>query len=136
VGAFLAPIRDWISELTRPVREVVSALLGPVGEALAWLRDLLLGWIPDLSLPFSIPAWVVDGAIPVIVVVSVFVVTFRQLRHRRARLERTGQASAAAARESAGDRGSTSVGADEPRDEAHEPARGADEGRGDSSSTA
>ena len=136
VGAFLAPIRDWVSELTRPVREVVSALLRPVGEALAWLRDLLLGWIPDLSLPFSIPAWVVDVAIPVIVVVSVFVVTFRQLRHRRARLERTRQASAAVARESAGDRGSTSVGTDEPRDEAHEPARGAYEDRGDSSSTA
>ena len=134
--AFLAPIRDWVSELTRPVREVVSALLRPVGEALAWLRDVLLGWIPELSLPFSIPAWVVDVAIPVIVVVSVFVVTFRQLRHRRARLERTRQASAAAAREPArGDREPTTE-ADEPTHEVHEPARGADEDRGDSSSTA
>lgn len=89
VAAFLSPIWDWFSELTRPVREFLAALLRPVTEFRDWLVDLLFGWIPELSLPFSIPEWVVDVAIPVVLVLVVFVGTFRELRRRRKRLEAT-----------------------------------------------
>lgn len=93
VAAFLAPIRDWVSELTRPVREFIAALLRPVAEFRDWLMDLLFGWIPEFSLPFSIPEWVVDVAVPAVLVLVVFVATFRELRRRGKRLEATRKAS-------------------------------------------
>ena len=91
------PIRDWIGEVTRPVREFLDALLSPVreliaailrpiGEAVRWLLDLL----PDIGLPFSVPGWLVDVLVPVIVVVAVFTATHRALRTRRERLAETG----------------------------------------------
>lgn len=90
------PIRDWIGEVTRPVREFLDALLSPVqeliaailrpiGEAVRWLLDLL----PDIGLPFSVPGWLVDVLVPVIVVVAVFTATHRALRTRREKLAET-----------------------------------------------
>ena len=90
------PIRDWIGEVTRPVREFLDALLSPVreliaailrpiGEAVRWLMDLL----PDIGLPFSVPGWLVDVLVPVIVVIAVFSATHRTLRTRREKLAET-----------------------------------------------
>ena len=90
------PIRDWIGEVTRPVREFLDALLSPVreliaailrpiGEAVRWLLDLL----PDIGLPFSVPGWLVDVLVPVIVVIAVFSATHRTLRTRREKLAET-----------------------------------------------
>lgn len=99
------PVRTWFDELMRPVteffdalfapiRSAIAAVLRPIGEAWNWLTDLLFGWIPDFSLPFSVPEWVVDAALPVIVVLVAFVVTFGSLRHRREKLDATRAASA------------------------------------------
>ncbi|MDN5688578.1 MAG: hypothetical protein L0G94_18145 [Brachybacterium sp.] len=115
IAEFFDPVRDWIARVLRPirefldalfdpVREFLSALFAPVQEVLAaiwrpmarawnWLTDLLFGWIPDLSLPFEIPEWVVDVAVPVLVVLVVFAVTFSSLRHRHEKLEATRQAT-------------------------------------------
>lgn len=90
------PIRDWIGEVTRPVREfldallspiqeLIAAILRPIGEAVGWLLDLL----PDIGLPFSVPGWLVDVLVPVIVVVAVFMATHRALRTRREKLAET-----------------------------------------------
>ncbi|OFT59257.1 hypothetical protein HMPREF3159_06805 [Brachybacterium sp. HMSC06H03] len=90
------PIRDWIEEVTRPVREfldallspireLIAAILRPIGEAVRWLLDLL----PDIGLPFSVPGWLVDVLVPVIVVVAVFSATHRALRTRREKLAET-----------------------------------------------
>lgn len=105
ITGVLGPIRDWFADLLRPVgeffeallapvRDFVGALLRPVGRLRDWLVDLLFGWIPELSLPFSIPEWVVDVSIPVLVVLGVFLVTFRGLRRRGEKLEATQAASA------------------------------------------
>ncbi|WP_234695678.1 MULTISPECIES: hypothetical protein [Brachybacterium] len=90
------PIRDWIGEVTRPVREfldallspiqeLIAAILRPIGEAVRWLLDLL----PDIGLPFSVPDWLVDVLVPVIVVIAVFSATHRALRTRREKLAET-----------------------------------------------
>lgn len=90
------PIRDWIGEVTRPVREfldallspiqeLIAAILRPIGEAVRWLLDLL----PDIGLPFSVPGWLVDVLVPVIVVIAVFTATHRALRTRREKLAET-----------------------------------------------
>ena len=90
------PIRDWIGEVTRPVREfldallspiqeLIAAILRPIGEAVRWLLDLL----PDIGLPFSVPGWLVDVLVPVIVVITVFTATHRALRTRREKLAET-----------------------------------------------
>ncbi|MEY8656821.1 hypothetical protein [Brachybacterium paraconglomeratum] len=90
------PIRDWIGEATRPVREfldallspiqeLIAAILRPIGEAVRWLLDLL----PDIGLPFSVPGWLVDVLVPVIVVIAVFTATHRALRTRREKLAET-----------------------------------------------
>lgn len=90
------PIREWLGEVTRPVREFLDALLSPVqeliaailrpiGEAVRWLLDLL----PEIGLPFSVPGWLVDVLVPVIVVIAVFTATHRALRTRREKLAET-----------------------------------------------
>ena len=90
------PIRDWIGEVTRPVREffdallspvqeLIAAILRPIGEAVRWLLDLL----PDIGFPFSVPGWLVDVLVPVIVVIVVFTATHRALRTRREKLAET-----------------------------------------------
>lgn len=90
------PIREWLGEVTRPVREFLDALLSPVqeliaailrpiGEAVRWLLDLL----PEIGLPFSVPGWLVDVLVPVIVVIAVFTATHRALRTRREKLAAT-----------------------------------------------
>ncbi|MEJ6541624.1 hypothetical protein AB0I24_03275 [Brachybacterium paraconglomeratum] len=90
------PIRDWIGEVTRPVREfldallspiqeLIAAILRPIGEAVRWLLDLL----PEIGLPFSVPGWLVDVLVPVIVVIAVFTATHRALRTRREKLAET-----------------------------------------------
>lgn len=122
ISRLIEPVRQWISELLRPVREFFAALfrpvrefiadlLQPVFEFLGWLRDLLLGWIPDLSLPFEVPGWVVDIAIPVIIVLVVFAATLRRLRRRRERLEAS-RASGAAQELQGGVNGSGAVDCD------------------------
>lgn len=90
IDELLRPIREFIDALTRPIRDVVAALLQPVRDLVDWLRGLL----PELSLPFDVPGWVVDLAVPVIIVLVVFALTYRRLRTRRERLE-AARASAA-----------------------------------------
>jgi len=115
------PVRTWFGELVRPVveffdalfapiRSAIAAVLRPIGEAWNWLTDLLLGWIPDFSLPFSVPEWVVDAALPVIVVLIAFLVTFGSLRHRREKLDATRAATQAHAGKTADDDGPVEVG--------------------------
>ena len=110
IAEFFDPVREWIAGVLRPIEEFLDALFAPVRAFLAailrplvqgweWLTDLLLGWIPDLALPFSIPAWVVDVAVPVLVVLAVFAVTFSGLRHRHEKLEATRRATDTATRE-------------------------------------
>lgn len=104
ITEFVDPVREWIAGVLRPVGEFLDALFAPVREFLAaiwspfaqawnWLTDLLFGWIPDLSLPFTVPGWVIDVAVPVLVVLAVFAVTFTSLRHRHEKLEATREAS-------------------------------------------
>ncbi|MGO2820386.1 MAG: hypothetical protein ACTIA5_06280 [Brachybacterium tyrofermentans] len=115
------PVRTWFGELVRPVveffdalfapiRSAIAAVLRPIGEAWNWLTDLLFGWIPDFSLPFSVPEWVVDAALPVIVVLIAFLVTFGSLRHRREKLDATRAATQAHAGKTADDDGPVEVG--------------------------
>lgn len=106
ISAVTEPVRTWFGELVRPVvefldgllapvRSVIAAVLRPIGDAWNWLTELLFGWIPDVSLPFSVPEWVVDAALPVIVVLIAFLVTFGSLRHRREKLDATRTATQA-----------------------------------------
>ena len=95
IDELLRPIREFIDSLTRPIRDLIAALLQPLRDLVDWLRSLL----PGLSLPFDVPGWVVDLAVPVIIVLVVFAVTFGRLRTRRQRLE---DARASAATTSAG----------------------------------
>ena len=103
IGQVVRPIRDWLDEVTAPVRdfldtllapvrELIAAILRPIGEALRWL----LGLLPDIGLPFSVPDWLVDVLVPVVVVVAVFVATFSRLRHRREKLAETASGARAA----------------------------------------
>lgn len=87
IGAVVNPVLEVIGDLLRPVRDLLAAVLRPVARALDWLRDLLLGWIPDLSLPFSVPDWVPDVVVPLIVVLLVFSATLSGIRRRSAALE-------------------------------------------------
>ena len=87
IDELLRPLREFLEELTRPVRDFISALLQPVRDLVDWLRDLLRGLLDGLSLPFGVPGWMVDVAVPVIIVLVVFAVTFRGLRKRNERLE-------------------------------------------------
>ncbi|GAA1485482.1 hypothetical protein [Brachybacterium fresconis] len=104
ITEFFDPVREWIAGALRPIGEFLDALFAPVQDFLAaiwspfaqawnWLTDLLFGWIPDLSLPVDIPQWVVDVAVPALVVLVVFAVTFSSLRHRHDKLEATRQAT-------------------------------------------
>lgn len=87
VGAVVNPVLEVIGDLLRPVRDLLAAVLRPVARALDWLRELLLGWIPDLSLPFSVPEWVPDVVVPLIVILLVFSATLSGIRRRSAALE-------------------------------------------------
>lgn len=87
IGAVVNPVLEVIGDLLHPVRDLLAAVLRPVARALDWLRDLLLGWIPDLSLPFSVPDWVPDVVVPLIVVLLVFRATLSGIRRRSAALE-------------------------------------------------
>lgn len=84
IGTRLQPVWDFIGAVTQPVRDVVDWALQPLRSFVAWLRELLRF---DLSLPFAVPEWVGDVAVPLIVVAAVFVATFRGLRRRHERLE-------------------------------------------------
>ncbi|UVY85023.1 hypothetical protein NLU66_05330 [Brachybacterium sp. NBEC-018] len=87
VGAVVNPVLEVIGDLLRPVGDLLAAVLRPVARARDWLRDLLLGWIPDLSLPFSVPEWVPDVVVPLIVVLLVFSATLSGIRRRSAALK-------------------------------------------------
>ncbi|MFL0456538.1 hypothetical protein ACH0CV_04240 [Brachybacterium paraconglomeratum] len=78
-------MREFLDALLSPVRELIAAILRPIGEAVRWLLDLL----PDIGLPFSVPGWLVDVLVPVIVVIAVFSATHRTLRTRREKLAET-----------------------------------------------
>lgn len=125
VAAFLTPIGEWLSELTRPSREFLAAMLRPVAEFWSWLMDVLFGWIPDLSLPFSIPDWVLEVALPLLIVVLVFVATFRELRARRQKLKAARDAQTAKDTSAAG-AGTADDDAAEPDGDAGEPDETAD----------
>ncbi len=105
VGRVVTPIREWFVELLRPVREFLDGLITPVREFLAgllrplveaWNRfwEMLRGWLPRFDLSGVIPEWVVDVAVPVIVVLVVFSMTLRELRRRRERLDAARTATA------------------------------------------
>lgn len=103
---WIAQLWGWIAELTRPIREFLDALFSPIWEFFASLlqpvRDLwdwLLGLLPDFSLPFGVPDWLVDVLVPVIVVVVVFSATREGLRERRKKLEATKAAGVGGSRE-------------------------------------
>lgn len=88
VESLIRPPVEWIADLLRPVGEVIDAVLEPIGRALAWLRETLFGWIPELSfsLPFDVPSWVFDVGIPVVIVLLVFWITLGKLKRRRSQL--------------------------------------------------
>src|SRR5690625_6695819 len=83
VDGLLHPIREFLDSLTRPIRDLIAAVLQPLRDLVDWLRSLL----PELSLPFDVPDWLVDIAVPVVIVLVVFALTFARLRRRRERLE-------------------------------------------------
>ena len=96
ISRLIDPLMEWIEAVTRPVREFLDMLLSPVRELLAAIlrpvRDFLrwlVGLLPDVELPFSIPEWVVDIAVPLLVVAMVFAATFAELRRRREKLAAT-----------------------------------------------
>lgn len=96
VSRMVAPVLDWIDEVTRPVREFLEALFSPARDFLAAIlrpvRDFLrwlLSLLPDISLPFDIPEWVVDIAVPVLIVLVVFFGTLAGIKHRREKLAET-----------------------------------------------
>lgn len=82
-----APVRDWIADLLRPVVELLDALLQPLRDLLSWLGGLL----PDLSLPFGVPEWLIDVIPPVLVVLAAFLATRSALQRRREQLEESAQ---------------------------------------------
>ncbi|GAA4518520.1 hypothetical protein GCM10023160_00710 [Brachybacterium paraconglomeratum] len=93
IARMTEPPREWIAQLLRPIQEFLEAVFSPIKEFFAMLlrpvRDLLawlVGLLPDIDLPFGIPEWVVDLAIPVVVVVAVFSGTRKTLRSRGERL--------------------------------------------------
>ena len=105
------PIREWIGEVTRPVREFLDALLSPVreliaailrpiGDALRWL----LGLLPDISLPFSVPGWVLEVLLPLLVVLAVFSATYSGLKRRREKLAESAGSGTKGADTAAGER--------------------------------
>ena len=101
ISRLIDPLMEWIEAVTRPVREFLDMLLSLVRELLAAIlrpvRDFLrwlVGLLPDVELPFSIPEWVVDIAVPLLVVAMVFAATFAELRRRREKLAATRARSA------------------------------------------
>lgn len=120
IDELLRPIREFIDSLTRPIRDVIAALLQPLRDLVDWLRSLL----PELSLPFDVPGWVVDLAVPVFLVLVVFALTFGRLRTRRERLE---AARASAATTSARPAPSDPLQNDPPQTPSDEPQASADE---------
>ena len=93
IARMIEPAREWIAQLLRPIQELLEAVFSPIQEFFAMLlrpvRDLLtwlLGLLPDISLPFDIPAWLPDLLVPVIVVLAVFSGTRKTLRSRGERL--------------------------------------------------
>lgn len=100
-SGLLDPVTQWVADRVRPVVDAIVRFLQPVGEMIdavlepirrfaAWLSELLFGWIPELSfdLPVpEVPAWVVEVAFPVGLVLVVFLMTLRGLRRRRDQLE-------------------------------------------------
>ena len=142
IGQVVRPIRDWLDEVTAPVRdfldtllapvrELIAAILRPIGEALRWL----LGLLPDIGLPFSVPDWLVDVLVPVVVVVAVFVATFSRLRHRREKLAETASGARAATAGDTSAGSSRSTGAEGEDDDA-ESSAGSSRGAGDEARSA
>lgn len=88
-GWLLRPAREAVESAVRPPVEAVAEFLRPVGDLIGRVKEYLLGWVPDLAvtLPFDVPGWVVDVAVPGVVVLVVFVATLVRLRKRRRQLE-------------------------------------------------
>jgi hypothetical protein len=83
------PVREWFGDLVDPVLTWLGDVLRPLFAAWDRLMGFLFGWIPDLSLPFSLPHlpdWVFDVAKPVILIVIAFVATYGGIRRRRRQL--------------------------------------------------
>ncbi|GAA1489339.1 hypothetical protein [Brachybacterium sacelli] len=129
VAGVLRPIGEFLDALFAPVHEFLAALLRPVAEAWEWLREVLFGWIPDLSLPFSIPDWVFDVAVPVLVVLMVFTATFSGLRRRSEKLEATRTATDTA-QGTAGEASEADDPAGEMAQETHRSSRSHESGDG------
>lgn len=91
VQDLVRPVVEAIARFTQPVRDLIDAVLEPIRRSAAWLREALLGWIPDFSfdLPaLGVPAWVIEVAFPVGIVLVVFLVSLRKVRRRRSQLEK------------------------------------------------
>lgn len=84
LGVLLRPVRERAEPVVGPVRELVASVLDPVRRALAWIGELLLGWVP----PLDFPDWVGTVGVPVLVVATVFAVTLLRLRRRGALMDR------------------------------------------------
>lgn len=135
IGQLTQPIRDWIGEVTAPVwefldallapvRELIAAILRPIGEALRWL----LGLLPDIGLNLSVPDWLVDVLVPVIVVLVVFVATYSGLRNRREKLAETASAARAGTSAEAGVSAEAGTSAESEARTSHDAAAGTSRG--------
>src|SRR5690625_7611782 len=82
VDGLLRPIREFLDSLTRPIRYLIAADLQPLRDLVDWLRRLL----PEPSLPFDVPDWVVDIAVPMVIVLVFLALTSAHLRRPRERL--------------------------------------------------
>lgn len=124
------PVVAWLADLLRPVAELLDRVLQPVHDAVRWLLDLLFGWIPDidLRLPFSVPEWVIDYGVPVVVVIGAFLLTFSGIRSRKQRLDAT-RSGAQTTREPIGDGPDARPEASEGHDGPAAAKADADEGR-------
>lgn len=128
ISRVVTPVLAWIDEVTRPVREFLDALFSPIREFFAallrpvrdflrWLRSLL----PDISLPFDIPDWVFDIAVPVLIVLAVFFGTLVGIKHRRDKLETSRAATSGSAGASTGAGAAPDVSPATPSAAAEEP---------------
>lgn len=120
VAQATAPVREGIADLLRPVVAFLDALLQPLRDLLRWLGGLL----PDFSLPFGVPEWLVDLVPPVMVVLAAFLATRSTLQRRREQLEEGARPESGAG--SAGEDGSAQASA-RPAGEARNASRSASE---------
>lgn len=93
LGALLAwllePIARWMKDHLwpwfEPIADWLQTVLAPVGEFLAWLFNLLFGWIPDISL--GVPDWVTTTLRIGMLVLLAYFASRSNLKRRQKKLE-------------------------------------------------